>query len=847
MMCTATVKASLCIGCGICRAACPCGAISMRPGRDLVARPVVDKSKCTSCGLCAKFCPNAPDKISAMAERTAKTRGAQPIAPPGAEAHCFIAWDAAYPAGRKKSASGGVATAIALKLLEERKIDAVVHARRVLSGRGTVHGTATVSRTADEVNAGRGSVYEPIDFSGALLSLKDGDRCFMTGTPCVIRGAKALFAEHPRFRGMKLYTCALVCSHNVTPQFADYFADRKRIAKDARYTVDFRDKTDIPDAGNFNSRYTTEDGTNLHLANRNKNGWTRLWRSYAFAVPACCKCPDFWCVEADVSVKDAWGKAEWTSDPLGKSVAVVRDATLLEAFRSCGFEGGPLDATEVAKMQKPQLEYKLDAAKEKLAKSTIAPVNIRNGHFSKLLTSWFSRFAYAHLGTFATRAGLKALSILRQEGKVKGKRAGMRTRTILVAGGHGYGNAGDEAQCAETLRLLSRRYPEFQVRDLTPSPDFSFAEHPQFAHDYASRVLVYNSRRRCDWYTLRSWFDKIGFLAASILVRLNVWFVKHGLPVWFINARKAAFLQQLSQARLLYFSGGGYLTGATRSRLWEGLVLCRLAKAFGVPVAMSGQTIGVWNGPIERRFAHWGFKDVKVIGLRDDEDSARALAEIGISGELVMPTHDDALFCEKAPEQQVEGRYIAVNFHFWGMKDKAEREAALEKVHEAIVKTRKATGIEKTVFLAMHKTDLKSLDEYRRIYPDFGVEALPAAGKFREIRRAIADAEILVTMKHHPIIFAAGEATPVVSLAYSPYYVHKNGGALGQYGIGACSTDLSAADWSAQFDAALAKALDRKWFAAETQHHLEILKARKSAFMDKVDELLGLHVQKERK
>ena len=419
-----SLPAAQCIGCGICRAACPCGAITMRAGRDLVKRPVVDKAKCSGCGMCGRFCPNAPEKIADMAERAAKTRGAQPITTDGDGAQCFMCWDSGNADGRRRSASGGIATALALKLLEEKKIDVVIHARRIISGRGEAHGAAAVSRSVAEVEAGRGSIYEPIDFSDALLSLKEDARCFMTGTPCVIRGVKKLFSEHPRYRRMKLHTCALVCSHNVTPQFADYFADCKRIAKDARYTVDFRDKTGIPDAGSFNSRYVAEDGTNLYLANRNKNGWTRLWRSYAFAVPACCKCPDFWCLDADISVKDAWGRKEWIADPLGKSVVVVRGTEMLSVFSSCGFAGGPIIVDEVTKMQKPQLVYKLDEAKNKISRSIVATANVRNGHFAKSLVAWLTRLAYAHFGSFATAAVLKGDSVLRCLKDSKKKRGG---------------------------------------------------------------------------------------------------------------------------------------------------------------------------------------------------------------------------------------------------------------------------------------------------------------------------------------------------------------------------------------------------------------------------------------
>lgn len=47
----ATVNQDLCVGCGACAEACPCGAITVDD------KAVVDADVCAGCGACADACP----------------------------------------------------------------------------------------------------------------------------------------------------------------------------------------------------------------------------------------------------------------------------------------------------------------------------------------------------------------------------------------------------------------------------------------------------------------------------------------------------------------------------------------------------------------------------------------------------------------------------------------------------------------------------------------------------------------------------------------------------------------------------------------------------------------------
>ena len=292
---------------------------------------------------------------------------------------------------------------------------------------------------------------------------------------------------------------------------------------------------------------------------------------------------------------------------------------------------------------------------------------------------------------------------------------------------------------------------------------------------------------------------------------------------------------------LFYFCGGGYLTGSTLSRLWEGVLLCRLAHLFNIPVVMSGQTIGVWNTKFNKYLAKWGFKHVKLITVRDEEFSIRGLKEIGLKGENIFPTHDDALFCEKSSEKQINcDNYITVNFHYWGMREE-EKKLYTDKI-QSLIKYITETANYNIVFIPMVSSDKFSYDDYIKKYPNDRMQCFEYDYDFKKVRRVIADSKLCITMKHHPIIFAMGETVPVISLAFSEYYIHKNLGALMQYKQEKFSINLESDDYPEKFKALFNNIFDNyDNIQATINGRLNILKTRKNKFLKMTDSILGIN------
>ena len=342
-----------CYGCTACANICPQKAIKMKKNKEGFLVPIIDHKKCTNCGICTKMCPHTFEKVISEAKKVANYEDYQEFGMENVNCYLFNLTD---DQKRLESASGGGTTYITEYLLANKVVDAVIHAKMVEGKTGEQHYKACLSTTIEELKERKKSFYCAITFDKVLKEIEEKKyaKILVIGTPCVVRGIREYLNTKKYIE--KIYTIALVCSHNVNGMFTDYLADSLNIDRTEKYKVDLRNKDNLKDANNFNNHYFTSDKT-LKKVNRFEDEFTKQWRNYSFSMNICNSCSDFWGYTADISVKDAWGK--WSKDPLGKSIIVVRNKELNDIFKNNKeIKVEKLNKDEVIKTQAPTIFFK---------------------------------------------------------------------------------------------------------------------------------------------------------------------------------------------------------------------------------------------------------------------------------------------------------------------------------------------------------------------------------------------------------------------------------------------------------------------------------------------------------
>lgn len=350
------------------------------------------------------------------------------------------------------------------------------------------------------------------------------------------------------------------------------------------------------------------------------------------------------------------------------------------------------------------------------------------------------------------------------------RRAARKRDGVLICGAYGRDNAGDDAILTAIVRQMRAIDPELPLYVLTRKPK-----------ETGTRYRVGGI------YT----FDFFGFCR---------------------RARKTR----------LYINGGGSLIqDVTSSRsLWYYLMSIRTAKRYGNAVLMYGCGIGPVERPANRRRAGKVIDRYVDAATLREERSLEELRSMGVTHPKLLVTSDPAILLEPAARGAVEAH---LQRHGIGEEEKIVF-FALRPWHGLVRRSdafsaaarelQRKYGL-RPVFLAMEpKTDRPVCE---RAAEELGATVIDAPASSELLIGLLARAELVISVRLHTLIFAAGVGTPLVGVSYDP----KVEAFLNYLGRKDC---LSLKDLTAEMLTAEAEAVLRKRDEApKTAKHLREL------------------------
>lgn len=231
---------------------------------------------------------------------------------------------------RKNGSSGGIATWLSKKLLDEKLVDGIIH---VSESNGPVLFEYKISEDYDSLLKGSKSKYYPVEMSKVLKRLiLSKKRYALIGVPCFIKAVRLLANKDSRIKKSIPYFIGLVCGHLKSDFYAKSIGWELDIEPFNLSKIDFRVKISDREANNYGIEVTHKKNPRKKISN-NKDLFVTDWGQGMFKYNACDFCDDVLAETADVTLGDAW-LPKYKTDSQGTNIIIIRNAKINSLFNN---------------------------------------------------------------------------------------------------------------------------------------------------------------------------------------------------------------------------------------------------------------------------------------------------------------------------------------------------------------------------------------------------------------------------------------------------------------------------------------------------------------------------------
>jgi polysaccharide pyruvyl transferase WcaK-like protein len=390
-------------------------------------------------------------------------------------------------------------------------------------------------------------------------------------------------------------------------------------------------------------------------------------------------------------------------------------------------------------------------------------------------------------------------------------------RIVVQNGEYWLSNKGDLAMLAVTVRRLQERWPQARIGVLTSAPlllrGFAPGTEPisdSGAGGWPGKPALGRLAERAGPRIVGP--ASVAWLTGREVPRRYARRIAHMLrPAGGStgSTRSGTDTVALRHASLVLAMGGGYFTDVDPEQAHRTLDLLEYAVRNGIPAAMVGQGLGPVEDPGLLARASEVLPKVDLIALREGLRGPELLARLGVPGDRVVVTGDDAIELGYGVRSALPGNGIGICLRVaeYSPVAAATKDAVGQSVRGFA--SRMGAALVPLIISEYRSEDRRSTLPLVAGYPN----AVRALGRYvtpYATAGQVSRCQILVTGAYHLAVFALSQGIPVVGLSSSRYYDDKFLGLDAMFGGGGLElVRLDEPDLGTRLDAAVEAAWER--------------------------------------